>query len=601
MKKQMFFLIVFSILCVNLFAQLIPDDNFRMRINSHLGQPPGYEPTVADLNGITGHFLANEAEIVSIEGAQHLINITSFRLNSNQIINITPISGLTNLTWLLLSFNQINDITAVSNLTNLTNLDLGCNQINDILAVSNLTNLIYLDLGGNQISDISAVSNLTDLIELNLNGNQINDISAISDLTNLIHLYIGYNQISNISVISNLENLIWLTLELNQISDISAVSDLTNLTNLNSNRNQISDISAVAELTNLIYFRSYSNQISDISAVANLTNLIHLNLSNNEINDVSAVSNLSELTYLNLSYNLISNIPVLSSLSNLYYFSLAGNQIDDISTLPDLSNLYSLNLEDNNICDIYIIVENTLFGPGDILRIESNPLSQEALNIHIPILQSRGFHGLHYPPIPNNYAACYPNPIRNATGLPSNTMLEWRGNYPSRDAVYEVWLGESSDNLEYLGTGSASNDTLYSFTPNLNDDTNYWWKVCAVVEGDEYWSGLWHFAVGNPISSDDQIYSLNTSQIIGNFPNPFNPSTIIKYHLNTSGYTKIEIYNVRGQIVNTLVNQYQTAGEKSIVWNGIDKLKKQVGSSMYFLKLNVNDKTESVRKCLLLK
>ena len=54
-------------------------------------------------------------------------------------------------------------------------------------------------------------------------------------------------------------------------------------------------------------------------------------------------------------------------------------------------------------------------------------------------------------------------------------------------------------------------------------------------------------------------------------------------------------------MINSLVNQYQIAGEKSIVWYGNNALSNQVSSGIYFLKLNVNGKTHSLRKCILLK
>jgi flagellar hook assembly protein FlgD len=50
-----------------------------------------------------------------------------------------------------------------------------------------------------------------------------------------------------------------------------------------------------------------------------------------------------------------------------------------------------------------------------------------------------------------------------------------------------------------------------------------------------------------------------------------------------------------------LVNDFQDAGEHSAVWNGDDDSGKSVCSGIYFYKLNVNDKTEAVKKCLLLK
>ncbi|MCK4312438.1 MAG: T9SS type A sorting domain-containing protein, partial [Candidatus Cloacimonetes bacterium] len=64
---------------------------------------------------------------------------------------------------------------------------------------------------------------------------------------------------------------------------------------------------------------------------------------------------------------------------------------------------------------------------------------------------------------------------------------------------------------------------------------------------------------------------------------------------------EIIIYNIKGQKVKTLFNELLPAGEHSVVWNGRDNYGKSVSSGIYFYKLNVNGKTEAVKKCLLLK
>gem|GEM_PF-702284 len=207
----------------------IPDANFKAVINSYLGQPPDYNPSVADLNSITGTFDASNSNISSIDGSQYLTNLTNLNFSNNQIIDISFVSVLTNLLELELSSNQIIDILAISSLTNLTYLWLGSNQIIDISVVSGLTNLTELYLYYNQISDISLISNLTNLTNLNFSNNQIIDISAVSGLTALIELWLSHNQIIDISAISCLTNLYFLHLSSNQISDIYPLVENTGL------------------------------------------------------------------------------------------------------------------------------------------------------------------------------------------------------------------------------------------------------------------------------------------------------------------------------------------------------------------------------------
>jgi len=85
-----------------------------------------------------------------------------------------------------------------------------------------------------------------------------------------------------------------------------------------------------------------------------------------------------------------------------------------------------------------------------------------------------------------------------------------------------------------------------------------------------------------------------------NFPNPFNPSTTISYQLPTSSDVRLEIYNLKGQLVKTLVNARQDCGYHSITWNGTDANNLNVASGVYFYRLCSSGKNVT-RKMLLMK
>jgi len=88
---------------------------------------------------------------------------------------------------------------------------------------------------------------------------------------------------------------------------------------------------------------------------------------------------------------------------------------------------------------------------------------------------------------------------------------------------------------------------------------------------------------------------------LSNYPNPFNPETTIIYNLLEESKVKLNIYNIKGQKIKTLLSDQISAGEHSIVWNGEDSSGKKVSSGVYLYKLIVNDRFEAVKKCLLLK
>ncbi len=86
-----------------------------------------------------------------------------------------------------------------------------------------------------------------------------------------------------------------------------------------------------------------------------------------------------------------------------------------------------------------------------------------------------------------------------------------------------------------------------------------------------------------------------------NYPNPFNPTTTISFDLPKSANVDLSIYNIKGQKVKTLTDEKYSKGKHSLIWNGTNDENQNVGSGVYFYKLNVNGKNITVRKCLLLK
>ncbi len=85
-----------------------------------------------------------------------------------------------------------------------------------------------------------------------------------------------------------------------------------------------------------------------------------------------------------------------------------------------------------------------------------------------------------------------------------------------------------------------------------------------------------------------------------NYPNPFNPNTTIAYSLPKQSYIDLKIYNIKGQLVRTLYNDEQEAGEYSINWDGSDEQGRVVSSGVYFYSLQTDDFVQT-RKMLLLR
>ena len=105
---------------------------------------------------------------------------------------------------------------------------------------------------------------------------------------------------------------------------------------------------------------------------------------------------------------------------------------------------------------------------------------------------------------------------------------------------------------------------------------------------------------GGSVSNEDIVAPAFANALKGNYPNPFNPETTIRYSVREASDVSIEIYNLKGQLVNRLVNEHKAAGEHSVVWKGTDMNNRPVASGVYFYKMNTG-KFSATKKMIMMK
>lgn len=88
-------------------------------------------------------------------------------------------------------------------------------------------------------------------------------------------------------------------------------------------------------------------------------------------------------------------------------------------------------------------------------------------------------------------------------------------------------------------------------------------------------------------------------RLMQNYPNPFNPETRISYTLPHDALVKLAIYNIKGQKVKTLVHEFETAGHRSIRWEGTDEAGEKVASGIYFYRLKAGDFSQTCKMVLI--
>lgn len=133
----------------------------------------------------------------------------------------------------------------------------------------------------------------------------------------------------------------------------------------------------------------------------------------------------------------------------------------------------------------------------------------------------------------------------------------------------------------------VSNLSEYSFNLNKNEST----RLFRLIIGTQ------NFVEKNTngIPIIPLVYSLEQ-----NFPNPFNPSTTIRYSLSHSANTRLEIYNILGQKIKTLVNQLQNIGVYSVEWDGTNDFGEKAASGVYYYRIETEE-FSAIKKMTLIK
>ena len=144
-------------------------------------------------------------------------------------------------------------------------------------------------------------------------------------------------------------------------------------------------------------------------------------------------------------------------------------------------------------------------------------------------------------------------------------------------------------------------DTLFHVDEIPVNDIYYQVKAVDETFLESDWSNVKGMIGIYSIPGEDQGALPITWSLHQNFPNPFDPKTTISFSIKQNSEIELEIFNIKGQKIKTVINEFMQTGNHSIVWYGDDEYGKYVNSGLYFYKLSANGKTVAVKKCLLVK
>ncbi len=165
------------------------------------------------------------------------------------------------------------------------------------------------------------------------------------------------------------------------------------------------------------------------------------------------------------------------------------------------------------------------------------------------------------------------------------TIGGWIYNRHSRvfayDPVTDEWSEKTAMPTARLGLGAGVvNKMIYA----IGGAPHYTMSPLSIVE--EYTPSGDTFPIN---TAENKAIKTPVSFVPHqNFPNPFNSETTIEYAVQQSSHVKLNIYNTLGQIVRTLVDEYETTGEYSVVWDGKDNSGNVVASGNYFYQIKTD-------------
>ncbi len=177
-----------------------------------------------------------------------------------------------------------------------------------------------------------------------------------------------------------------------------------------------------------------------------------------------------------------------------------------------------------------------------------------------------------------------------------SAVLRWETSFEAGMEGYQVVRSEQETGRYDAVTkdivrasGSTSGGTYEYRDESISANRTYWYKLREVAD--------------NGLGSEYGPYSVTyrvTNKLDQNVPNPFNPTTVIKYAIASDNAVNLTIYDVAGRKVRTLVNERQRADAYRITWDGSNDTGQKVASGVYFYKL-VAGKFTQTKKMVLLK
>ena len=181
----------------------------------------------------------------------------------------------------------------------------------------------------------------------------------------------------------------------------------------------------------------------------------------------------------------------------------------------------------------------------------------------------------------------------------TNAMMLW--NAVPTATGYRLQVSKNADFSSPAVDRDDLTNTFFQAT-NLEKFTTYYWRVRGISRvGQGYWSEVRSYETGDIVSVEMIDHQIPDEFALGqNFPNPFNPVTSIQFALPTDAIVQLEVYNMLGQRIATLIDgEYHNAGTYQAMWDARDDAGREISSGIYIYRITAGDFIETKKMTLM--
>jgi Leucine-rich repeat (LRR) protein len=571
-----------------------------------------------------------------------MYSLHSIDLAGNQLSTLpASIQQLSQLERLTLSNNRFStfpeNILLLAN--SLKGLDIGFNNIGSLTAnIGQLQSLEILNAWNCGLNNVPAsLSNLTDLKTLRLSFNNLRSVpTAITTMTGIRFLYLDHNQIRTVPrSIASITGLRELDLSYNEISnfdvDIRLLTDLSSLYLHGNTLRQLHDRFAetTADYVTLSYNCLAFGALEPIVAAQNIDNLNYapqneITWSPSEVHEGDYFAFYPAVSYYggeNGQFAWYNPQGVL--ISETSWFSVSNfSQADVGEYYCEITNTVATDLTLHCTISLSMI-------PADGAKPMAVVINAEEVNEVRTSDEKTTLPGdPTFPLLPTGHAALAGSPLVSnqslAAALATGNHTLFTGRVPERQRQEPMTLLLTQGQGEVINSGITDPAYQYQWYKDGEPLAGAQQPQLRIAAHNEQAAGEYYCEFLLPKASDlagrTEILAVEVVEaeaiVLGpdlgefgvpeayelqqNYPNPFNPTTTIRYALPQAANVELRVYNIAGQLVRTLVNNYANAGYHEAVWDGQNAFGQQVASGVYIYELRAGS-FRSHKKMLLVK